>query len=96
MVDSVWNMANMFEDASAFDQDLGWCLDDGVDLKAWHSKTRRVDALRHVDVGAAATSRTCRFCHGVRQSSESARQRGSSPRLPPLTTYGHIRLGYRA
>merc|ERR1719460_3486132 len=31
-VHSVKDMADMFEEASAFDQDLGWCVDDGVDL----------------------------------------------------------------
>ena len=31
-VDSVTNMGGMFNRASAFDQDLGWCVDDGVHL----------------------------------------------------------------
>ena len=31
-VDSATSMAAMFLSASAFDQDLGWCVDDGVDL----------------------------------------------------------------
>ena len=31
-IDKVTDMSNMFDGASAFDQDLGWCVDDGVDL----------------------------------------------------------------
>ena len=31
-VHSVKNMDSMFRSASAFNQDLGWCVDDGVDL----------------------------------------------------------------
>ena len=31
-VSAVTTMENMFEDASAFDQDLGWCVDEDVDL----------------------------------------------------------------
>ena len=31
-VDQVTNMGYMFEYASAFDQDLGWCVDDDVRL----------------------------------------------------------------
>ena len=31
-VDSVTNMTYMFRDASAFDQDLGWCVNEDVDL----------------------------------------------------------------
>ena len=33
-VQSVTTMYQMFYSASAFDQDLGWCVDDGVDLEA--------------------------------------------------------------
>ena len=39
----------MFDDASAFDQDLGWCVDDDVDLgclRSWHLV--RVDVLWRV------------------------------------------------
>ena len=32
-IDSVTNMYRMFSGASSFNQDLGWCVDDNVDLR---------------------------------------------------------------
>ena len=91
----VTTMVAMFGHASAFDQDLGWCMDDGVDLydegETGLSKTpcasRRFVASR----GAAATSRAMVMSWPTGRS-ELPLQRGP-PRRPPRRRTATSRRG---
>ena len=54
-VDSVTDMSGMFFGASAFDQDLGWCVDDDVDLTYAFSGTQCASTSCGVVQNAAGT-----------------------------------------
>ena len=53
-------MGQIFTSASAFDQDLGWCLDEGVTFDAWGDGYTMQDAFD----GTPCASTSCGVTQG--------------------------------
>ena len=56
----VTDMGQIFTSASAFDQDLGWCLDEGVTFDAWGDGYTMQDAFD----GTPCASTSCGVTQG--------------------------------
>ena len=86
----VTTMLWMFQYASAFDQDLGWCVDDDVDLDHAFRYTPCGDIVRrHGRTLAIVMSRAQATSWSTGKSSKPS-TRGSRTRQLAEATYGHI------
>merc|ERR1711965_295371 len=90
-VDSVTTMSSMLKSALAFDQDLGWCLDDDVDLNTAFTDTKC--ELWSGYVLQKEGKNNCSAFDGVHHTDESIRKAVAawlSNATAAEATYGHI------
>ena len=82
----VTDMTRMFEEATSFDQDLGWCVDDGVDFDSEGDGLYFQDTFKDTPRASTSTSRSRRPRLDAREDVVLRRSRASSRARRSATT----------